>query len=115
MSEQGKPAAVDSIAEHIRWAVDAWPQIDPEVEGIVSRVDKINRHFQNAFRASLGQAGVKQRKLSATLRQNHAERFPLVERDRVAGRVIFRFIVNVATAQSVSVQTIAPTPRRSGP
>ncbi|HEX4672981.1 MAG TPA: MarR family winged helix-turn-helix transcriptional regulator [Solirubrobacteraceae bacterium] len=58
MSEQGKPAAVDSIAEHIRWAVDAWPQIDPEVEGIVSRVDKINRHFQNAFRASLGQAGL---------------------------------------------------------
>lgn len=46
------------MAEHIRWAVSTWPQVDPEVEGIVSRVDKINRYLQNAFRASLGQAGL---------------------------------------------------------
>jgi DNA-binding MarR family transcriptional regulator len=75
MSQQGKPAtqaepasvtrdappaaeAADSVAEHVRWAVSAWPQIDPEVEGIVSRVSKIDRYLQNAFRASLGQAGL---------------------------------------------------------
>ena len=75
MSRQGKPAvqaepasvtpdapsageAADSIVEHVHWAVSTWPQIDPEVEGIVSRVDKIDRYLKNAFRASLGQAGL---------------------------------------------------------
>jgi DNA-binding MarR family transcriptional regulator len=48
----------DSVAEHVRWAVATWPQIDPEVEGIVSRVDKAHRYLQDAFRASLGQAGL---------------------------------------------------------
>ena len=58
MSQRGRPGeAADSVAEHVRWAVSTWPQIDPEVEGIVSRVDKIDRYLQNAFRASLGQAG----------------------------------------------------------
>jgi DNA-binding MarR family transcriptional regulator len=50
--------AADSIVEHVEWAVSTWPQIDPEVEGIVSRVDKIDRYLKNAFRASLGQAGL---------------------------------------------------------
>jgi DNA-binding MarR family transcriptional regulator len=75
MGQQGKPGsraepasvtpealttgeAADSIAEHVHWAVSTWPQIDPEVEGIVSRVHKIERYLQNAFRASLGQAGL---------------------------------------------------------
>lgn len=48
----------DSISEHVRWAVATWPQIDPEVEGIVSRLDKVHRYLQNAFRASLGDAGL---------------------------------------------------------
>lgn len=69
MSEQKSPppsapdakagsAAVDPVTEHVRWAVDTWPQIDPEVEGIVTRVDKIQRYLANAFRASLGDAGL---------------------------------------------------------
>lgn len=48
----------DPVVEHVRWAVSTWPQIDPEVEGIVTRVEKIHRHFQEAFRASLGDAGL---------------------------------------------------------
>lgn len=48
----------DPVTEHVRWAVANWPQIDPEVEGIVSRVEKVHRHFQEAFRASLGEAGL---------------------------------------------------------
>jgi DNA-binding MarR family transcriptional regulator len=48
----------DPVTEHVRWAVATWPQIDPEVEGIVVRVEKIHRHFQEAFRASLGDAGL---------------------------------------------------------
>lgn len=51
-------AANDPVADHVRWAVAHWPQIDPEVEGIVVRVEKIHRHFQEAFRASLGEAGL---------------------------------------------------------
>jgi len=50
--------ASDPITEHVRWAVATWPQIDPEVEGIVSRVDKISRHFDNSFRDSLGEVGL---------------------------------------------------------
>jgi DNA-binding MarR family transcriptional regulator len=50
--------ANDPVAEHIRWAVTNYPQIDPQVEGIVTRVEKINRAFMNAFRASLGEAGL---------------------------------------------------------
>lgn len=50
--------AEDPVAEHVRWAAANWPQIDPEVEGIVVRVEKIHRHFQDAFRASLGEAGL---------------------------------------------------------
>jgi DNA-binding MarR family transcriptional regulator len=50
--------AGDPVTEHVRWAAANWPQIDPEVEGIVVRVEKIHRHFQEAFRASLGEAGL---------------------------------------------------------
>jgi DNA-binding MarR family transcriptional regulator len=48
----------DPVAEHVRWVAANWPQIDPEVEGIVVRAEKIHRHFQEAFRASLGDAGL---------------------------------------------------------
>jgi DNA-binding MarR family transcriptional regulator len=48
----------DPIAEHVSWAVATWPQIDPEVEGIVTRIDKIHRHLQTAARASMGEAGL---------------------------------------------------------
>jgi DNA-binding MarR family transcriptional regulator len=48
----------DPVTEHVRWAAANWPQIDPEVEGIVVRVEKLHRHFQEAFRASLGEAGL---------------------------------------------------------
>src|SRR5437588_1953457 len=54
----GASTADDPIAEHVRWAVAHWPQIDPEVEGIVTRVDKVHRYLQNAFRASLGEVGL---------------------------------------------------------
>jgi DNA-binding MarR family transcriptional regulator len=48
--------ADDPVTEHVRWAVAHWPQIDPDVEGIVNRVDKINRYVQQTFRSSLGEA-----------------------------------------------------------
>jgi DNA-binding MarR family transcriptional regulator len=60
--------ATDSIEEHVQWAVTNWPQIDPEVEGIVTRVDKIQRHLQRAFRASLGDAGINKEEWKVLLR-----------------------------------------------
>lgn len=48
----------DPVEEHIRWAVANWPQIDPDVEGIVTRIDKVQRYLHNAFRASLGEVGL---------------------------------------------------------
>jgi DNA-binding MarR family transcriptional regulator len=54
----GATSAHDPVSDHVRWATAHWPQIDPEVEGIVVRVEKIHRHFQDAFRASLGEAGL---------------------------------------------------------
>jgi DNA-binding MarR family transcriptional regulator len=48
----------DPITQHVRWVAANWPQIDLEVEGIVTRVEKINRYFQNASRASLGEVGL---------------------------------------------------------
>jgi DNA-binding MarR family transcriptional regulator len=51
-------AAVDPVTDQVRRAVAAWPEIDPEVEGIVNRVDKVQRYFDAAFRASLGDVGL---------------------------------------------------------
>jgi hypothetical protein len=48
----------DLLAEHVRWAMSTWPQLDPEVEGIASRVDKAQRYLQSPFRASIGPAGL---------------------------------------------------------
>ncbi len=53
-----RSAANDPVTEYVRWAVANWPQIEPEVEGIVTRVEKIQRHLQAAMRASLGEAGL---------------------------------------------------------
>jgi DNA-binding MarR family transcriptional regulator len=51
-------AADDPIVEHVRSAVETWPQIDPEVEGVVSRIEKVEKHLQGAFRESLGKVGL---------------------------------------------------------
>ena len=55
---QARATPEDPVIEHVRWVAANWPQIDPEVEGIVVRVEKLYRHFQEAFRASLGEAGL---------------------------------------------------------
>jgi DNA-binding MarR family transcriptional regulator len=67
-------AATDPIAEHVRWAVAHWPQIDAEVEGIVVRVEKIHRHFQEAFRASLGEAGLTKEEWKVLMALHHSVR-----------------------------------------
>jgi DNA-binding MarR family transcriptional regulator len=46
------------VEEHVRRAVTTWPQIDPEVEGIVVRIEKAARYLHQAGRASLGRVGL---------------------------------------------------------
>jgi DNA-binding MarR family transcriptional regulator len=48
----------DDLDEHVRRALAHWPQIDPEVEGIVTRIDKVDRYIHRAATTSLGQVGL---------------------------------------------------------
>jgi DNA-binding MarR family transcriptional regulator len=60
-SDEGEPGPVNGDADldaHIRLALATWPQLDPEVEGIVTRVEKAARYFQNEARASLARVGL---------------------------------------------------------
>jgi DNA-binding MarR family transcriptional regulator len=50
--------AGDEVDAHVRGAVATWPQIDPEVEGIVVRIAKANRYLDQAARASLSRVGL---------------------------------------------------------
>jgi DNA-binding MarR family transcriptional regulator len=69
-----RSATNDPVTEHVRWVVANWPQVDPEVEGIVVRVEKIHRHFQAAFRASLGQAGLTKEEWKVIMALHHSVR-----------------------------------------
>lgn len=57
-SREAAAGGTDPVSEHVRWAAAQWPQIDPEVEGIVSRIERIQRYLQAATRASLKEAGL---------------------------------------------------------
>jgi DNA-binding MarR family transcriptional regulator len=43
---------------HVRLALATWPQIDPAVEGIVTRIAKASRHLDAEMRASLAHVGL---------------------------------------------------------
>jgi DNA-binding MarR family transcriptional regulator len=49
---------VDGVDRHVRRTVEEWPQIDPEVEGIVTRIHDIHRLLHRSWVASLAQAGL---------------------------------------------------------
>ena len=46
--------ASDEVDEHVVSAVAKWPVIDPEVEGIVVRIDKIDRLIDKTGMVNLG-------------------------------------------------------------
>jgi DNA-binding MarR family transcriptional regulator len=53
------PADPDRDLEaHLRLALATWPQIDPEVERIVSRIARAGRHFEHAAQHSLSRVGL---------------------------------------------------------
>lgn len=51
-------ASDDDLDAHVRWALQQWPQIDPEVEGIVTRIDKVDRYMQRAATGSLARVAL---------------------------------------------------------
>ncbi|HCO04318.1 MAG TPA: MarR family transcriptional regulator [Actinobacteria bacterium] len=48
----------DLVDEHVERAVKALPQIDPDVEGIVARVEKLERYLGRSMVETLGDAGL---------------------------------------------------------
>jgi DNA-binding MarR family transcriptional regulator len=52
------PDDVARLDPHVRLALATWPQIDPAVEGIVTRVAKASRQLDAEMRASLAQVGL---------------------------------------------------------
>jgi DNA-binding MarR family transcriptional regulator len=49
---------LDGVDRHVRSSVEEWPQIDPEVEGIVVRIHDIHRLLHRSGVASLAQVGL---------------------------------------------------------
>ena len=56
---------------HVRLALATWPQIDPAVEGIVTRIANANRQLDAEMRASLAHVGLTKEELKV-LMQLHA-------------------------------------------
>jgi DNA-binding MarR family transcriptional regulator len=46
------------LDEHVRLALATWPQIDPEVEGIVTRIAKADRYLETAALPNLHRVGL---------------------------------------------------------
>jgi DNA-binding MarR family transcriptional regulator len=44
--------------EHLQLTVEQWPQIDPVVESVVNKVDKVDRYLQQAAVATLARVGL---------------------------------------------------------
>ena len=56
---------------HVRLALATWPQIDPAVEGIVTRIAKASRQLDAEMRASLAHVGLTKEEFKV-LMQLHA-------------------------------------------
>ncbi len=58
-AERGLSAANEaSLDPHVRLALATWPQIDPAVEGIVTRIGKAGRLLDGEMRVSLAHVGL---------------------------------------------------------
>jgi DNA-binding MarR family transcriptional regulator len=65
------PEEQSRLDPHIRLAVATWPQIDPVVEGIVTRVAKASRQLDGEMRASLARVGLTREEFKVVM-QLHA-------------------------------------------
>jgi DNA-binding MarR family transcriptional regulator len=59
MADETKSAnGEDAIEAHIRASLATWPQLDPEVEGIVTRIYKAYRYFEDEAQVGLARVGL---------------------------------------------------------
>jgi DNA-binding MarR family transcriptional regulator len=65
------PEDQDRLDPHVRLALATWPQIDPAVEGIVTRIAKASRQLDAEMRASLAHVGLTKEEFKV-LMQLHA-------------------------------------------
>jgi DNA-binding MarR family transcriptional regulator len=70
-SERAEKLDADLDAQ-VRLALATWPQIDPEVEGIVTRIAEAWRYLESAARESLGRVGLTKEEFKVLLSLNAA-------------------------------------------
>ena len=61
------PEEMARLDPHVRLAVATWPQIDPAVEGIVTRIAKASRLLDAEMRASLAHVGLTKEELKVLM------------------------------------------------
>jgi DNA-binding MarR family transcriptional regulator len=64
----------DDFDEHVRWATTAWPAIDPDVEGVVTRIEKAARYFERAATDTLEMVRLTHGELKVLLRLTRGAR-----------------------------------------
>jgi DNA-binding MarR family transcriptional regulator len=64
----------DSCDEHVAWAVREWPDIDPDVEGITSRVATAERYLQRAASDTLDALDLAHGEFKVLIRLSRAPR-----------------------------------------
>jgi DNA-binding MarR family transcriptional regulator len=52
------PPLDEEFEAYLQTALEAWPQIDPQVEGISSRINRADRYLETATRALLSKVGL---------------------------------------------------------
>jgi len=79
----------DDYDEHARWAAQAWPEIDPDVEAIVNRIQMAQRHLERAAVDTRDQVGLAHGELRIMLR--------LARGARSQGRIAKSLLVSTGT------------------
>jgi len=85
----GDDVGADDCDDHIAWAINEWPDIDPDVEAIVSRVSTVDRIVDRAAVDTLESLGLAHGDLKVLLR---------LSRGRMAhGEIARRLLVSTGT------------------
>ncbi len=68
------PEPTDGVDAHVRDVVAVWPQIDPIVEGILSRIHRIDRLIDKSAVVNLDRVGVTHEEFKVLLELQRGER-----------------------------------------
>jgi DNA-binding MarR family transcriptional regulator len=58
----------DGVDERVRTTVAAWPQVDPVVEAIINRINRVDRLIEKAAQTNLAQVGLNHQELKVMFR-----------------------------------------------